>query len=228
MCDDKPIPRNGIANIYIVSLPLILESLLKRRYMFGNIGQSLKKLFGTKYDRDVQAYMPNVQLINEIYEELQAVSNDELRNKTVEFRARIAEFLSEIDEEISSLRAQASEEEDMNKKEALFQEVDDLIKERDKQFEVVLKEILPEAFAVVKETARRFMQNETLTTTATEHDKLLAVNPNKAYVRIEGDKAIWKNRWTAAGGEVVWNMLLYDVQLLGGMVLLGNDRPASG
>ncbi|MFM9946479.1 MAG: preprotein translocase subunit SecA, partial [Saprospiraceae bacterium] len=187
--------------------------------MFGNIGQSLKKLFGTKYDRDVQTYMPNVQLINEIYEELQGVSNDELRQKTVEFRARIAEFLAEIDEEMRTLRTQASEEEDMNKKEALFQEVDDLIKERDKQLEVVLKEILPEAFAVVKETARRFKENETLTTTATEHDKLLAVNPNKSYVRIEGDKAIWKNRWTAAGGEVVWNMLHYDVQLIGGMVL---------
>ncbi len=219
MCPNKPVPRNGIANIYIVSLPLILESLLKRRYMFGNIGQSLKKLFGTKYDRDVQTYMPNVQLINEIYEELQGVSNDELRQKTVEFRARIAEFLAEIDEDIRSMRTQASEEEDMNKKEALFQEVDDLIKERDKQLEVVLKEILPEAFAVVKETARRFLENETLITTATEHDKLLAVNPNKSYVRIEGDQAIWKNRWKAAGGEVVWNMLHYDVQLIGGMVL---------
>ncbi|NUO01384.1 MAG: preprotein translocase subunit SecA, partial [Saprospiraceae bacterium] len=187
--------------------------------MFGNIGQSLKKLFGTKYDRDVQTYAPNVQLINEIYKELQEVSNDELRQKTLEFRARIAEFLAEIDEEIRTLGKEASEEEDMTKKEALFQRVDEVKKERDQQLEVVLKEILPEAFAVVKETSRRFKENETLTVTATEHDKSLAVNPNKAYVRIEGDKAIWKNRWTAAGGEIVWNMLHYDVQLIGGMVL---------
>ncbi len=187
--------------------------------MFGIIGQSLKKLFGTKYERDVQTYMPNVQLINDIYEELKSVSNDELRQKTLEFRARINEFLSEIDEELRNLRAEAAEEGDMNKKEALFQRVDVVTKERDEQLEVVLKEILPEAFAVVKETARRFTENETLTMTATDHDKMLAVNPNKSYVRIEGDKAIWKNHWTAAGGDVVWNMLHYDVQLIGGMVL---------
>ncbi len=187
--------------------------------MLSSIGQSIKKLFGTKYDRDVQKYLPNVQLINEIYEELQKVSNDELRHKTLEFRARIAEFLSEIDAEIDDLRNQAAAEEDMGNKEGLFQRVDEVMKERDEQLEVVLKEILPEAFAVVKETARRFMENETLTTTALEQDKLLAVNPAKSYVRIEGDKAIWKNKWTAAGGEVVWNMLHYDVQLIGGMVL---------
>ena len=187
--------------------------------MFKGITNSLKKVFGTKYDRDVSVYAPIVEEINEIAEQLKEVSNDQLRNKTLEFRARIAEFLSDIDKDIEDVHNEAMEAEDLLQKEELFSEMDKLREERDKQLEVVLKEILPEAFAVVKETARRFTENETLSVTATQHDRDIAAASGKSYVTIEGDKAIWKNQWVAAGGEITWNMVHYDVQLIGGMVL---------
>ncbi len=185
--------------------------------MFGFIGKSLKKVFGTKHERDVAAYVPVLEQIHKATEALLPLSHDELRHKTIEFRARIAEYLSEINEEIRTIRQQAIEVEDINQKEALFEELDKLEKEHDQALEEVLKEILPEAFAVVKETARRFTENETLEVAATEHDIQLAAA--KPYVRIQGDKAIWKNQWTAAGGDITWNMVHYDVQLIGGMVL---------
>jgi len=139
--------------------------------MFDFISNSVKKIFGTKYDRDVKAYSPVVEEINEIYEELQGLSNDGLRNQTLEFRRRIAEYLSEVDEEMAQLRREAEEVEDLHRKEEIFRELDELQEERDKHLEEILKEILPAAFAVVKETARRFSQNQTLTVTATDHDR---------------------------------------------------------
>ncbi|MDF1863191.1 MAG: preprotein translocase subunit SecA [Saprospiraceae bacterium] len=179
----------------------------------------IKKVFGTKYDRDRAKYQPIVDEINEFFEEYHSLSNDGLRGKTLEFRARIKEHLKGVDEDIEQVKKEALNEPDLNKKEDLFKEVDELTKERDKHLEVILKEILPEAFAVVKETARRFMNSETLTVSATDHDRSLAGNLNKNYVSISGNEAIWKNSWVAAGGEVTWNMLHYDVQLIGGMVL---------
>ncbi len=187
--------------------------------MFKSITNSLKKVFGTKYERDVKTYMPIVHEINEIFEDLQSLSNDELRNKTYQFRETIAEHLSGINEDIANIRQQAADEEDLLEKENLFVQIDELLEERDKHLEVILKEILPEAFAVVKETARRFSQNETIEVTATDHDRELASNANKSYISIQGNTASWKNSWTAAGGEITWNMLHYDVQLIGGMVL---------
>ncbi len=175
------------------------------------------KLFGSKYDRDVKAYSPVVELINEFAEAYQKLTNEELRNKTLEFRERIAAYLSDIDHEITSLRTDAEEDTDFSVKEELYKELDEAVKERDKSLEVILKEMLPEAFAVVKETCRRLFQNETLPTLATDHDRNLAAV--KSYVTIEGDKAIWKNEWMAAGGLIKWNMIPYDVQLIGGMVL---------
>jgi preprotein translocase subunit SecA len=179
----------------------------------------IKKVFGTKYDRDRAKYQPFVDEVNEYFEEYGSLSNDELRGKTLEFRARIKEHLAGIDEDIEQARKEALDEPDLNKKEELFKEVDDLKKERDKHLEEILKEILPEAFAVVKETARRFKENELLTVTATDHDKSLAGNLNKNYISIEGNEAVWKNSWVAAGGDITWNMVHYDVQLIGGMVL---------
>ena len=187
--------------------------------MFDFISNSVKKLFGTKYDRDVKTYMPVVVEINEHFEAFRALSNDELRNKTLDFKARIAQYLSEIDRQIADARSEATQEEDIHVKEEIFAELDTLRKERDKALEVILKEILPEAFAVVKETSRRFSENEVLEVTALAHDRELAAKPQKSYVRIEGQKAYWKNSWTAAGGEITWNMVHYDVQLIGGMVL---------
>ncbi len=178
-----------------------------------------KKIFGTKQDKDLAKYKDYVTQINSHFESYSNLSNDELRHKTLDFRARIAEYLTEIDTEIQSVNEQALATEDMNDKDLLFKEVDELRKRRDKALEEVLWEILPEAFAVVKETSRRFSQNETLTVTATDHDRFLASKPGKTYIRIDGDKAIWKNSWLAAGGEISWNMIHYDVQLIGGMVL---------
>ncbi len=192
---------------------------MKILYMFDFISNSVKKIFGTKYERDIKTYGPIVDEINEIYEDLHDISNDELRNKTLRFRERIGEYLSDIDAEVEQLEKEADDEENLGQKEALFKEIDQLKEDRDKALEEVLQEILPEAFAVVKETARRFKDNNTLTVTATDHDRDLAANPKRNYVKIEGDKAVWKNQWVAAGGEITWDMVHYDVQLIGGMVL---------
>ncbi len=176
-----------------------------------------KKIFGTKYDRDVKQYQPVVDQINEFYQTYQELSNDALRNKTLEFRDRISEYLTEIDSDIDNLEMQSIDEPDLEVKEEMYNEIDKLRKERDKHLEEVLKTLLPEAFAVVKETARRFMHNATLEVTATDHDKNIAAA--HSYIKIKGDKAIWHNQWMAAGGEITWDMLHYDVQLIGGMVL---------
>ena len=127
--------------------------------------------------------------------------------------------LNKINTEIAD-KQKAAEElpvEDINGKDVFYKEIDELKKDKDKELEVVLQEILPEAFAVVKETSRRFKENETLEVTATELDRILAVK--KDNLTIEGDKAIYKNTWTAGGAKVTWNMVHYDVQLIGGMVL---------
>ncbi len=178
-----------------------------------------KGLFKSKHERDYDKYAPFIDAVNEEWEKLHDLTNDQLRNKTREFRERIANHLAGIDEDIRSIREQAKETEDIHQKEEFFKEVDELKKERDKHLEEILKELHPEAFAVVKETARRFKENSTITVTATDHDRDLAANPSKSYVKIEGDKAIWKNQWTAAGAEITWNMVHYDVQLIGGSVL---------
>ena len=175
------------------------------------------KLFGSKYERDVKAYSPVVEITNEFAAQYQSLTHDELRAKTLEFKERISAFLKDIDHEITVLRSDAEEDTDFSVKEELYKELDEAMKERDKSLEEILKELLPEAFGVVKETSRRFTENTTISTNATDHDRELATK--KSYVSIEGDTAVWKNEWTAAGGAVKWNMIPYDVQLIGGMVL---------
>lgn len=177
----------------------------------------LKKVFGTKYDKDVKEIMPYVEKTNEYFETYQSLSNDELRNKTLDFRSRIKTHLEGIDEDIAHLNKTALEEEDLGQREEIYRQIDQLKEDRDSHLEDILKEILPEAFAVVKETARRFSQNEKIAVKATDHDRNLAAFNN--YINIEGDQAVWNNHWTAAGGEIVWNMVHYDVQLIGGFVL---------
>jgi preprotein translocase subunit SecA len=181
----------------------------------------LKKLLGgTKSEREFKELMPLVNQINQEFEKLRNISNDELRNKTLEFRAKIKDYVSEIDIDINNIRKQALETTNISEKEDLFEQIDSLVKERDNAMEAVLKQILPEAFAVVKETSKRLSENETITVTATEHDRTLAATARgKGYITIEGDQAIWKNSWEAAGTLVKWNMVHYDVQLIGGMVL---------
>ncbi|MEY3322443.1 MAG: hypothetical protein RLZZ417_2026 [Bacteroidota bacterium] len=187
--------------------------------MFENIGKSLQKLFGSKQEKDILKYNPVIEQIHQFGEILKSLSNDELRQKTIEFRERISDYLSDIDDAIENLRQQTIDSEELSDKESLFLEIDNLKKQRDQELEVILNEILPEAFAVVKETAIRFKNNSTISVTATEHDKNLAVQSGKTYVTISGNQAIWKNQWSAAGASITWDMVHYDVQLIGGMVL---------
>jgi preprotein translocase subunit SecA len=180
----------------------------------------LSKLFGgNKSEKDVKQITPYVGTINEFFTQYQSLSNDELRAKTQEFKTRIQEHLSETDTAITAKKQEADQLSalDIAGRDLIYQEVDKMKKDRDKEIENILQEILPEAFAVVKETAHRFKDNTELVSTATELDRTLSTK--KDYIRIEGDKSIFKNTWTAAGGLVTWNMVHYDVQLIGGIVL---------
>jgi preprotein translocase subunit SecA len=180
----------------------------------------ISKMFGgSKSEKDIKSIEPLVAEINKHVAEYQSISNDELRGKTQHFRERIAEHLRAIDEEIASVSLQAEElpTADITGKDTLYQQVDKLKKDRDKQIEEVLNQLLPEAFAVVKETARRFKENAEIVSTATQLDRDLSVK--KEYIKIEGDKSVFSNSWIAGGNTISWNMVHYDVQLIGGAVL---------
>lgn len=178
------------------------------------------KLFGSsKSEKDVQQIMPIIQKINQFYEQYEQLTNDELRNKTQEFKQRIQSYLTDIDQEIAAKKQEAESlpENEIHNRDTIYQQVDKLKKERDKKIEEILAQIQPEAFAVVKETSRRFKENPEMVSTATPLDRELSVK--KEHICIEGDKSIFKNTWIAAGGSVTWNMVHYDVQLIGGSVL---------
>lgn len=180
----------------------------------------LSKLFGgSKSDKDVKKLEPIVAQINGFFAEYASLTNDELRAKTQEFRARIQEHLADIDQQIADKKAEADNESggDIQVREEIYNEADKLIKKRDEQIEQILNAILPEAFAVIKETARRFKDNPEIVATATDMDREFA--HMRPHTRIEGDQCIYQNTWQAAGNTVAWNMLHYDVQLIGGMVL---------
>ena len=180
----------------------------------------LSKLFGgNKSEKDVRVITPYVAKINAFYEQYQSLTNDELRSKTNEFRQRIKAFLSETDELINAKKTEADQlpSIDIGGRDLIYQEVDAMSKDRDKKIEEILLEILPEAFAVVKETARRFKENKELVSSATELDRTFSLT--QKYITIEGDQAIYKNSWPAGGTEITWNMVHYDVQLIGGIVL---------
>ena len=174
---------------------------------------------GSKSEKDVNEIRPLVQKINAHFASYQAMSNDALRSKTSEFKARIKVSLTEIDNNISALTLQADQlpVEDILGRDDLYKEVDALKKTRNEKIEDALKEILPEAFALVKEAGRRFKENEELSSTATELDRELGVK--KDYITIKGDQSVFKTSWMAAGSLVNWNMVHYDVQLIGGAVL---------
>ena len=180
----------------------------------------LSKLFGgSKSEKDVKRIQPLITEINRNYQEYQSLTNDQLRNKTQEFRQRIKEYLKEIDAEIAAKKAStdALDTEDTHAREAVFEEVDKIIKRRDEQIEEVLEQILPEAFATVKETARRFTENAEMVSTATDLDRELATS--RPHITIDGNRSIFTNSWQAAGTPVQWNMVHYDVQLIGGITL---------
>jgi preprotein translocase subunit SecA len=187
--------------------------------MFNFLTKGITKIFGTKSDRDLKDLTPYVAKVNEAFELLRTLSDDQLRQKTTEFKALINQRLEPISSQIASLRQQVEENYDMdvNEKEGIFQQIDKLDVETNRVLEEVLLEILPEAFAVVKETARRFKENGQLVVQTTTHDTFIAAK--KSNVVIEGDKAIWKNQWQAAGNTITWDMMHYDVQIIGGVVL---------
>ncbi|RIV45306.1 preprotein translocase subunit SecA [Flagellimonas pelagia] len=181
------------------------------------INSVLKVFVGDKSEKDVKALQPLVKEIKSFEQQLEGLSHDELRQKTVDFKAKIAEDCKEINDKIAALEAEVEASTDIDRNEEIYTEIDKLNEEAYKISENTLNTILPEAFAVVKETAKRFAANETLTVTATEFDRKLS--GDRDYVTLEDDKAVWQNSWDAAGKEVTWDMVHYDVQLIGGIAL---------
>ncbi|MBJ6108598.1 preprotein translocase subunit SecA [Hymenobacter sp. BT523] len=187
--------------------------------MFEFLGKTVAKIFGSKSERDLKEIVPYVALINAEYAKLAGLTDDQLREQTDAVRARIAERLAGLDGQIAGLHQQIDTQPqlDVAQKEVLFEQIDALEKQRNKDLEAVLLEVLPQAFAIVKDTARRYKENGQLVVTANARDReYAATHPNCV---IEGDKAIWYNKWLAAGAEIVWDMVHYDVQLIGGVVL---------
>jgi len=179
----------------------------------------LKKFLGTKSEKDIREITPVLEKIKEIYPSVQKLSNDELRSRTAYFREKIHTAVAGNEEKISQIRErlETDPEMDMDEKEKLYEQIDNLENESYALTQSVLQEILPEAFAVIKDTARRFTENETLEVTATDMDRDIAAQ--KSHVEIVGDKAYYHNQWTAGGNTITWDMVHYDVQLIGGMVL---------
>ena len=182
------------------------------------IGGLLKKILGDKSDKDRKSYQPIIDEVNRIYEQIHTISDQELRERTEKFQEQIKTATADIENEIMKLEQQSNDPKTpVTDKEVLFEKIDKLTEEVDQKIETVLEEILPEAFATVKETARRWAENGELVVNATQMDKTLAAKSNG--IVIDGDKAIWKNKWSAAGTDVEWVMVHYDVQIMGGAVL---------
>ena len=176
----------------------------------------LSKLFGNKSTRDMKEIQPWVEKIKAAYPDIEKLSNDELRAKTLELKQYIQQSATEEKEKIEELKASV-ESTEMEDREELFVQIDKLEKEVLDKYEKALDEVLPVVFSIVKDTARRFTENEEIVVTATDFDRQLAAT--KDFVRIEGDKAVYQNHWIAGGNDTKWNMIHYDVQLFGGVVL---------
>lgn len=188
--------------------------------MIGSIFSGIRKIFGgSKSERDLKDIYPLVDKINQHFASYQSLSHDALRQKTQELKTKIREHLKDIDAQLVMISESLKnlDEDAIEEKERLFGEKEQLMKERDQELETILMEILPEAFAIVKDTARRFSENPRIVVTASEFDRKLAVSKN--FVEINGTEAFYSNTWEAAGNAVTWNMVHYDVQLIGGIVL---------
>lgn len=187
--------------------------------MIGTVTKFIKNLVGNKYERDINEISPVVEQVKEAHAALGSLSNDELRAKTISFKEKIAEHIKAEQSEIDQIKAKIAEDFSLSvdDKETMYGTIDKLEEEVQSKIDEVLDEILPEAFAVVKETAKRFTENEKIEVTASEMDRNIAAERDS--VEINGDKALWHNSWLAAGGEVKWDMVHYDVQLIGGTVL---------
>ncbi len=177
----------------------------------------LKVFVGDKSKQDVKAITPIVDKVKTFESALEALSHNELRNKTVEFKAKIAEACKDLNDKITALTEEAENTEDIDKREDIYLEIDKLHDDVYAKTEDVLNDILPEAFAVVKETAKRFVNNTSITVNATTFDRELS--GTKDYVTLDGDNATWANSWDAAGKPITWDMIHYDVQLIGGIAM---------
>jgi preprotein translocase subunit SecA len=182
------------------------------------INNILQVFVGTKAQRDLSEVQPVVESIKTVYQEVVNLTNDELRNRSSELKIKIREYIRPDEEEINALKSKGeSDDTPVDEIETIYTQVDKLEKELDKKIEKILTDILPEAFSIVKETARRFKENERVIVTASDFDRELAAS--KDSVIIEGDKAVYLNHWMAGGNEITWDMVHYDVQLFGGVVL---------
>jgi preprotein translocase subunit SecA len=177
----------------------------------------LSNLFGTKADRDIKEVMPIVEKIKAEYEKIVKLSHDELRAESASLKKQIRDSIKDEQEQIKKLKSEVEETDEYTRKEEIYQEIDKLEKDIDAKLEKELMEALPKAFAIVKDTARRFKENEEIEVTATNFDRNLAAR--KDLVDIKGDSAIYYNSWTAGGNSITWDMVHYDVQLIGGIVL---------
>ena len=182
----------------------------------------ISKIFGNKAQRDLNEINPIVKRVKDAYAAVEKHSNDELRERTKELERYIQEQVAAEKAEIAKLKA-GLEEVDLDGREAVWNKVDSLEKAITEKYEKALNEVLPVAFSIMKETARRFTENEEIVVTATNFDRDLAASHD--FVRIDGDKAIYKNHWIAGGNEITWDMIHYDVQLFGGVVLHQGKLP---
>ncbi|KAB2824091.1 MAG: preprotein translocase subunit SecA, partial [Paludibacter sp.] len=176
----------------------------------------LKKVFGNKAQRDLKEIEPFVAKIKAAYDDIKKLSNDDLRQLTEQLKQQIQDYVSKENARIQELK-ESVEATELEQREKIYSEIDKLEKEVTVKLEEVLEQILPQAFSIVKETARRFTENTTTVVTATAFDRELAVKYD--FVTIEGDKAVYKNEWLAGGNTIKWDMVHYDVQLFGGTVL---------
>ena len=188
-----------------------------------SIADILKKLFGSKSDWDMKAIRPYLDKVLAAYPEIDALSADELRARSEALKQKIREVEKPFEERIAQIKLELEKEIPVSEKESLATESDKLVKDEDEAIENILNEILPEAFAIMKSTARRFAQNETVEVTATDFDRQLAAE-GRDFLTIEDNKAIWRNHWQAGGNEITWDMVHYDVQLIGGIVLNGGVK----
>ncbi|GAB4282852.1 MAG: preprotein translocase subunit SecA [Marinilabiliales bacterium] len=184
----------------------------------GIINGILSKFLGNKSERDIKEVMPYVEKTLAEYEKLKDLTNDELRAKSAELKKRVSDYIKPSEDKIAELKQSIiTQKLDIHEREKVYDEIDKIEKDIDKKIEEILDQILPEAFAIVKDTARRFFENEKLEVTATQFDRDLAANRDS--IEIINDKAYYHNRWIAGGNEIVWDMIHYDVQLIGGVVL---------
>ena len=183
-----------------------------------NFNQILKSLFGDKSSRDMKLIKPLVEKVKAAYPEIQKLTNDELRAKTKEIQAYIQDSAKEQKAQIDELKSKI-EDTPIDEREEIFAKIDKLDKEVLDIYEKALDEVMPVAFSIVKDTARRFAENEETVVTATDFDRELAANPKNDFISIDGDKAIYHNHWTAGGNDLKWEMVHYDVQIFGGTVL---------